>query len=90
MTYKYFGTDGILAAAPMCAITPDLALRVGQAAGLICPQARRSSSIGLLTGKDTRLLGLHDRDRAGRGLHLRWAWTSCCLPGLSRRRRSGC
>src|SRR5207245_7666927 len=50
MVRKYFGTDGIRGRANGT-ITPELALKVGQAAGLIC----RRGEHRVLIGKDTRL-----------------------------------
>jgi len=54
MTGKYFGTDGIRGQANL-AITPDLALRVGQAAGLVFLRGEHRHRV--LIGKDTRLSG---------------------------------
>src|SRR5438045_220353 len=54
MARKYFGTDGIRGRAN-AAITPDLALRVGQAAGLIFRRGDHRHRV--LIGKDTRLSG---------------------------------
>jgi phosphoglucosamine mutase len=51
---KYFGTDGIRGRANR-AITPDLALRVGQAAGLVFQRGDHRHRV--LIGKDTRLSG---------------------------------
>ncbi|MEX0589786.1 MAG: phosphoglucosamine mutase [Xanthobacteraceae bacterium] len=51
---KYFGTDGIRGRANG-AITPDLALRVGQAAGLVFLRGEHRHRV--LIGKDTRLSG---------------------------------
>src|SRR3712207_261554 len=52
---KYFGTDGIRGRANGI-ITPDLALRVGQAAGLMFQQ-RGDYRHRVVIGKDTRLSG---------------------------------
>src|SRR4028119_1992628 len=52
---KYFGTDGIRGRANGI-ITPDLALRVGQAAGLLFQQ-RGDYRHRVVIGKDTRLSG---------------------------------
>jgi len=52
MVLKYFGTEGIRGRANGT-ITPELALKVGQAAGLIC----RRGEHRVLIGKDTRLSG---------------------------------
>src|ERR1700720_3884880 len=54
MTRKYFGTDGIRGRANGV-ITPELALKVGQAAGLIF--RRGDHRHRALIGKDTRLSG---------------------------------
>jgi phosphoglucosamine mutase len=54
MARKYFGTDGIRGRAN-AAITPDLALRVGQAAGLIFRRGDHRNRV--LIGKDTRRSG---------------------------------
>jgi phosphoglucosamine mutase len=54
MTGKYFGTDGIRGRANGV-ITPDLALRVGQAAGLEFLRGEHRHRV--LIGKDTRLSG---------------------------------
>jgi phosphoglucosamine mutase len=54
MTGKYFGTDGIRGLANR-KITPDLALRVGQAAGLVFLRGEHRHRV--LVGKDTRLSG---------------------------------
>ncbi len=54
MTHKYFGTEGIRGRANV-AITPELALRVGQAAGLIFRRGGYRNRV--LIGKDTRRSG---------------------------------
>ena len=54
MVRKYFGTDGIRGRAN-AAITPELALKVGQAAGLIFRNGEHRNRV--LIGKDTRLSG---------------------------------
>ncbi len=54
MVRKYFGTDGIRGQANGV-ITPELALRVGQAAGLIFRRGDHRHRV--LIGKDTRLSG---------------------------------
>jgi phosphoglucosamine mutase len=54
MTRKYFGTDGIRGKANGV-ITPDLALRVGQAAGLLFQRGEGPHRV--VIGKDTRLSG---------------------------------
>src|SRR6266699_4216415 len=54
MSRKYFGTDGIRGRANGV-ITPELALRVGQAVGLIFQNGDHRHRV--LIGKDTRLSG---------------------------------
>ena len=54
MVRRYFGTDGIRGRANKV-ITPELALRVGQAAGLIFKNGDHRHRV--LIGKDTRLSG---------------------------------
>jgi phosphoglucosamine mutase len=54
MSRKYFGTDGIRGRANGV-ITPDLALRVGQATGLVFQRGEERHRV--VIGKDTRLSG---------------------------------
>ncbi|MCP8940176.1 phosphoglucosamine mutase [Alsobacter sp. SYSU M60028] len=54
MTRKYFGTDGIRGRANRV-ITPDLALKVGQAAALAFRRGEHQNRV--VIGKDTRLSG---------------------------------
>src|SRR3569623_2641174 len=54
MVRRYFGTDGFRGRANRV-ITPELALRVGQAAGLIFRYGEHRHRV--LIGKDTRLSG---------------------------------
>jgi phosphoglucosamine mutase len=54
MVRRYFGTDGIRGRAKGV-ITPELALRVGQAAGLVFRRGEHRHRV--LIGKDTRLSG---------------------------------
>src|SRR4029434_7598326 len=54
MARKYFGTDGIRGRANGV-ITPELALKVGQAAGLVFQRGEHRHRV--LIGKDTRLSG---------------------------------
>ena len=50
---KYFGTDGIRGRANSFPITPDLALKVGMAAGLVFQRGEHRHRV--VIGKDTRL-----------------------------------
>lgn len=55
MARKFFGTDGIRGEANKSPMTPDLALRVGQAAGQYF--AKQGGSNRVVIGKDTRRSG---------------------------------
>jgi phosphoglucosamine mutase len=55
MTRSYFGTDGIRGTANRWPITPDIALKVGMAAGLVFKRGRHRHRV--VIGKDTRLSG---------------------------------
>src|SRR6476660_2536401 len=55
MARKYFGTDGIRGRANGV-ITPELALKVGQATGVVFRRAGQDRHRGVI-GKDTRLSG---------------------------------
>jgi phosphoglucosamine mutase len=54
MKRKYFGTDGVRGAAN-ATLSPDLALRIGQAAGIVLREG--STHRRVVIGKDTRLSG---------------------------------
>ena len=56
MARRFFGTDGIRGRANSWPITPDIAMKVGMAAGLVF-RPWRSSPTGVVIGKDTRLSG---------------------------------
>lgn len=55
MVRKYFGTDGIRGKANTWPITPEIAMKVGQAAGLIFKNGEHRHRV--VIGKDTRLSG---------------------------------
>lgn len=55
MAKRYFGTDGIRGIANGPLMTPELAMRVGQAAGRMIRSGKRRHRV--LIGKDTRLSG---------------------------------
>src|SRR5207245_10446510 len=55
MVRKYFGTDGIRGKANNGVLTAELALKVGQAAGLLFQRGEHRHRV--LIGKDTRLSG---------------------------------
>ena len=86
MTRKYFGTDGIRGRANGV-ITPELALRVGQAAGLVFQRGDHRHRV--VIGKDTRLSGYMIETALQSPASPRSAWT-CCCSGRCRPRRSPC
>jgi phosphoglucosamine mutase len=55
MTRKYFGTDGIRGTANRAPMTPDMALKVGMAAGVSFRNGSHRHRV--VIGKDTRLSG---------------------------------
>ena len=55
MAGKYFGTDGIRGRANTPPITPEIALKVGMAAGLVFKKGEHRNRVAI--GKDTRLSG---------------------------------
>jgi phosphoglucosamine mutase len=59
MTRKYFGTDGIRGRVGESPITPDFALRLGFAAGMVLARGGQSGEHrpAVLIGKDTRISG---------------------------------
>lgn len=57
MAHKYFGTDGIRGTANSFPITPEIALRVGQAVGQVYGRKTKLVRPTVVIGKDTRLSG---------------------------------
>lgn len=55
MTRKYFGTDGVRGRANSWPITPDIAMKVGMATGLVFTRGEHRHRV--VIGKDTRLSG---------------------------------
>ena len=80
MVRRYFGTDGIRGRANKV-ITPELALKVGQAAGPVFKNGDHRHRV--LIGKDTRLSGYMIETALVAGFtSLVWM---CCSPARSRR-----
>ena len=86
MARKYFGTDGIRGRANG-KITADIALKVGQAAGLAFHRGEHRHRV--VIGKDTRLSSYMIEYAPGRRASPRSGSTSCCS-GRCRPRRSRC
>lgn len=71
MAKKLFGTDGIRGTANQFPMTPDVALKVGQALGSLLKQnsARKGHTQMVLIGKDTRLSGYMVEQAMAAGLN---------------------
>jgi phosphoglucosamine mutase len=57
MSRKYFGTDGVRGTVGRSPITPEFALKLGQAAGRVLAAQSGKSRSTVLIGKDTRVSG---------------------------------
>ncbi|MCB0349697.1 MAG: phosphoglucosamine mutase [Bdellovibrionales bacterium] len=68
---KLFGTDGIRGTANKFPMTPDLALKVGQALGYVLKQqqSHKGAKLTVLIGKDTRLSGYMIEQAMASGLN---------------------
>ena len=78
---KLFGTDGIRGKANSFPITPDIALRVGQALGILLrdkyPEEKQHT---VLIGKDTRLSGYMLEQALASGLNSMGIWVQLTGP----------
>ena len=54
---KLFGTDGVRGMANVGNMTPEIALRIGRAVGVICTKNTQAERATAVIGKDTRLSG---------------------------------
>ena len=75
MTHKLFGTDGIRGLANSFPMTPDIAMKVGMAAGRVFTRGEHRHRV--VIGKDTRLSGYMVDLRWSRDSP-RWVWTFSC------------
>ncbi len=83
MARKYFGTDGIRGLANGDKLTPDLAMRVGMAAGLKFVRGDHRNRV--VIGKDTRRSGYMIENALAAGFTAS-AWTSISSARCRRRR----
>ena len=78
---KLFGTDGIRGKANFFPVTPDIALKVGQALGLLLkekyPEEKQHT---VLIGKDTRLSGYMLEQALASGLNSMGVWVQLTGP----------
>ena len=78
---KLFGTDGIRGRANKFPITPYIALRVGQALGLLLKKKYTSEKeLRVLIGKDTRLSGYMLEQALASGLNSMGVWVQLTGP----------
>ena len=78
---KLFGTDGIRGQANEYPVTPDIALRVGQALGLILrKQFPKRERLSVLIGKDTRRSGYMLEQTLAGGLNSVGVWVQLTGP----------
>ena len=80
MQKKLFGTDGIRGKANHFPVTPSIALRVGQALGLLLRQKHKSGRHTVLIGKDTRLSGYMLEQALAGGLNSMGIWVQLTGP----------
>ncbi|MDE0091745.1 MAG: phosphoglucosamine mutase [Oligoflexia bacterium] len=78
---KLFGTDGIRGKANTFPVTPDIALRVGQALGLLLKEKYPEEKQHIvLIGKDTRLSGYMLEQALASGLNSMGVWVQLTGP----------
>ena len=80
MQNKLFGTDGIRGKANHFPVTPSIALKVGQALGLLLRQKHKSGRHTVLIGKDTRLSGYMLEQALAGGLNSMGVWVQLTGP----------
>lgn len=80
MQKKLFGTDGIRGRANHFPVTPSIALKVGQALGLLLRQKYKSQKHTVLIGKDTRLSGYMLEQALAGGLNSMGVWVQLTGP----------
>ena len=78
---KLFGTDGIRGRANYFPITPQVALKVGQALGLLLKKKHgQEKGLTVLIGKDTRLSGYMLEQALASGLNSMGIWVQLTGP----------
>ena len=77
---KLFGTDGIRGRANHYPVIPEIALRVGQALGLILKKQSNQEKLSVLIGKDTRRSGYMLEQALASGLNSVGAWVQLTGP----------
>ena len=78
---KLFGTDGIRGRANFFPVTPDIALKVGQALGVLLRRKyKKEKHLRVLIGKDTRLSGYMLEQALASGLNSMGVWVQLTGP----------
>ena len=77
---KLFGTDGIRGRANHYPVIPEIALRVGQALGLILKKQFNQEKLSVLIGKDTRRSGYMLEQALASGLNSVGVWVQLTGP----------
>ena len=77
---KLFGTDGIRGLANQYPITPDIALKIGQALGILLKRKYKDKKHTVLIGKDTRISGYMLEQALASGLNSMGVWVQLTGP----------
>ena len=78
---KLFGTDGVRGLANQFPVTPDIALKLGQALGLLLKRKYKGEKrLTVLIGKDTRLSGYMLEQALASGLNSMGIWVQLTGP----------
>jgi len=77
---KLFGTDGVRGLANQYPITPDIALKIGQAIGILLKQKYKNQKHTVLIGKDTRISGYMLEQALASGLNSQGVWVQLTGP----------
>ncbi len=77
---KLFGTDGVRGLANKYPITPDIALKIGQAIGILLKRKYKDRKHTVLIGKDTRISGYMLEQALASGLNSMGVWVQLTGP----------
>ncbi len=77
---KLFGTDGVRGLANQYPITPDIALKIGQAIGILLKRKYKDKKHTVLIGKDTRISGYMLEQALASGLNSMGVWVQLTGP----------
>ena len=77
---KLFGTDGVRGLANQYPVTPDIALKIGQAIGVLLKKKYKAKKHTVLIGKDTRISGYMLEQALASGLNSMGVWVQLTGP----------